>query len=78
MVCMNPVVGDVVQLILTEVKLPRDNFSSRTFGAGNIDVCGKIPAVVAARQLHTPDSSLCIVERGIDDGRAELALVDQV
>ncbi len=28
--------------------------------------------------LHTFDSPLCIIERGIDQGLAELALVDQV
>ena len=78
MVRMNPVVGDVVQLILTEVKLSRYNLFGQTFGAGKIGVCGKIAGVVVAGQLHTLDFSLCIIERGIDQGLAELALVDQV
>ena len=78
MVAMDPVTGDVVQLCLREVILSRYNIFAQTDGTGDIGVCGEIAGLVVAGQFQTFDAALRIIERGINQGLAELALVDQV
>src|SRR5205814_7703628 len=61
-----------------EVELRRIDGGALGFRPGEVAVDRPWPLIVARRQLDAFDLGVGVVERGQDDRRAELALIDQV
>ena len=75
---MNIVAGNVVEVVLGEIKLRRPHLLAMSGLPRGIQIGGKVVDRIIGGELHAADQAIAVIERRENDRRAELSLVDQM